>query len=331
MISLKPHNTFRLEHYCEVLHFIHSERDLLNLCPFEELPLVIGGGSNILLTKDQFKPVLINEIKGKEIVETTASHVVVKLGGGENWHESVLWAVQNNLGGIENLSLIPGKCGAAPIQNIGAYGTELKDVFVRLDAIDMSTGSKCYFDKSDCLFGYRDSIFKSQEKGRFFILHVYLELTLPGHHSLTLEYGKVKETLQSKGLENPTISDVSDAVIEIRKSKLPDPSVIPNCGSFFKNPIISNKQFEKIKIKFPNIPSYPHAKGFIKVPAGWLIEQCGWKGKINNGVGTHKDHALVICNYEAKYGRQIENFYKKIVRSVSKAYGIILEPEVNLW
>ncbi len=330
MISLKPYNTFRLDHYCEELHFIHSERNILDLIPFVSAPLVIGGGSNILLTKDHTAPVLINEVKGKEIVGHDDESVIVKLGGGENWHDAVLWAVENDLGGIENLSLIPGKCGAAPIQNIGAYGVEIKDVFERLDAIDLDTGSKCYFNNSECQFGYRNSVFKNAQKGRYFILHIYLRLTLPQHHSLNLEYGKVAEIIGAKKITSPTISDVSEAIIEIRQTKLPDPDLIPNCGSFFKNPIIPQKQYERLKTKHAGIPSYNYAEGWEKIPAGWLIEQCGWKGKIKNGVGCHKDHALVICNYEAQYGRQIERYYKDIINSVSKVYGVVLEPEVNI-
>ena len=236
------------------MHFIHSERDLLEMIPFEKPPLIIGGGSNILLTKDHIVPVLINEIKGKEIVVTEKDFVIVKLGSGENWHETVQWAVNNNLGGIENLSLIPGKCGAAPIQNIGAYGVELKDVFERLDAIDLHTGAKRYFDCSDCNFGYRDSIFKKKEKGNYFILHVYLRLSLPGSHKLTLNYGRVQNELKNKTKDSPTIRDVSETIIDIRRSKLPDPDKVPNCGSFFKNPIIPLKMFEKLKTKHPEMP-----------------------------------------------------------------------------
>ncbi|MEE9372417.1 MAG: UDP-N-acetylmuramate dehydrogenase [Saprospiraceae bacterium] len=331
MISLQKYNTFSLKHYCEELHIIHNERNLLELLPFISPPLIIGGGSNILLTQDHIAPVLINEIKGKKIVKADSDSLVVKLGSGENWHEVVLWAIENDLGGIENLSLIPGKCGAAPIQNIGAYGVEIKDVFVRLDAIDLQSGKKCYFDKIECNFGYRDSIFKSVEKGRYFILHVYLRLNLPPYHKYMVNYGKVLEILEENNIINPSIRDISNTIISIRKSKLPDPKLLPNCGSFFKNPIIPLKKFEELKLKHPDMPWYSHDEGWIKVPAGWLIEQCGWKGKIKNGVGCHKDHALVICNYSAEYGRQIERYYLELIDSVSMKYEIELTPEVNIW
>jgi UDP-N-acetylmuramate dehydrogenase len=310
---------------------INDERDLQSLIPFEEQPLIIGGGSNILLTKDLKNPVIINEIKGKEIVQVDIESVVVKLGGGEVWHDAVLWALENNLGGIENLSLIPGKCGAAPMQNIGAYGVELSGVFERLDAIELATGKKRYFEKAECRFGYRDSVFKNELKDKYFIEHLYLRLTLPEHHTLVLSYGKVKKALKEQNIFTPTIQDVSKTIIEIRKSKLPSPAEIPNCGSFFKNPIIGLKQFEQLKSKHPKIPSYKNAEMEVKIPAGWLIEECGWKGKRNGPVGCHKDHALVICNYGASHGWQIERFYQKIIISVSKKFGIVLEPEVNIW
>ena len=330
MISLQPYNTFRLNHFCEQLHFIHNENDLRNLLPFSNPPLIIGGGSNILLTKDCRQPVLINEIKGKEIVETSEDHVIVKLGSGENWHDAVLWALENDLGGIENLSLIPGKCGAAPIQNIGAYGVELKDVFVRLDAINLSNGEKHYFNESECKFGYRESVFKKDAKNKFFIQNIYLKLDLPGFHRTNLSYGRVNEQLEKENLQ-PTIQNISKVIVDIRQSKLPDPDVIPNCGSFFKNPIISKEIFQALQIDFETIPSYPYVQDTVKVPAGWLIEQCGWKGKKINGVGCHENHALVICNYTAQFGWQIQRYYQKIQESVLKKFGINLIPEVNIW
>ena len=331
MVSLKPYNTFGLSHFCEELHVIHNERDIQALIPFAESPKILGGGSNLLLTRDISTPILLNEIKGKEMVKVDSESVIVKLGGGEIWHEAVQWTLDNNLGGIENLSYIPGKCGAAPIQNIGAYGVELENVFERLDAIDLDSGKKRYFDKDECLFGYRDSIFKNELKGKYFILQLYIRLSLPKYHNHVLTYAGLSNSLAKKGINNPTIQEISETVVEIRKSKLPDPKEMPNCGSFFKNPVIELRLFERLRSKYPDIPSYPHSENKVKVPAGWLIEQCGWKGEKSGGVGCHKDHALVICNYEAEYGRQIVRFYKRIVDSVVRKYGVVLEPEVNIW
>jgi len=331
LISLRPYNTFNLDHYCTELFFIKGERDLLNHIPFIHPPLIIGGGSNILLTKDPTTPVLINEVKGKQIVEKGEKTSVIKLGGGEVWHDAVVWAIKNDLGGIENLSLIPGKCGAAPIQNIGAYGVELKDVFERLDAIDLKTGQKHYFSKEECQFGYRDSIFKRKLKGQYFILNIYLRLNNPGYHQYNVSYGRIQDEIAKRDINEPTIAFISKVITDIRRSKLPDPKFIPNCGSFFKNPIIPVALFEKLKIKNPELPSYSVNEEYTKVPAGWLIEQCGWKGKKVKGVGCHENHALVLCNYNALYGREIKRHAEKIIISVHEKYGISLEPEVNIW
>ena len=330
MISLKPYNTFRLNHYCDALHIIHNEKDLFDLIPFQSEPVIIGGGSNILLTRDLVKPVLLNEVRGKQIVKIGSESVVAKIGGGENWHDVVLWALDNDLGGIENLSYIPGKCGAAPIQNIGAYGVELDSMFERLDAIELSTGKKRIFEKVDCDFAYRDSIFKNELKDEYFILNIYLNLSLPGYHKKEVSYGQVQNSLEEKGILQPSIRDISETIVEIRKTKLPDPSEIPNCGSFFKNPIIDREFYAELTEKWQDIPCYEYSDASVKVPAGWLIERCGWKGKRIGDVGCHENHALVICNYGAKYGRKIVGFSKGIAESVHAEFGILLETEVNI-
>ena len=293
--------------------------------------MILGGGTNVLLTHDITVPVLINDVKGIKIVEIKNQSVTVKIGGGEIWHNVVLWALENDLGGIENLSLIPGKTGAAPIQNIGAYGVELENVFERLDAIDLSTGRKRIFEKDECAFGYRDSTFKNKEEGRYFILYVYLNLNLPGHHKKITHYGNVQSHLNENGIQHPSIQDISQTIIHIRKSKLPNPDILPNCGSFFKNPIVLREDYNELKQEWAEIPCYPYSADEVKIPAGWLIEKCGWKGKKIGNIGCHKDHALVICNYGAKYGREIANFYKQVVSSVKGEFGIKLQTEVNVW
>lgn len=330
LVSLQPYNTFSLGHYCKELVTIHSEKALIDLIPFDSTPFVIGGGSNVLFTRDLDTTVLVNEIRGKEIVSVADDHVLVKIGSGEKWHEVVLWAIENDLGGIENLSLIPGKMGAAPIQNIGAYGVELESVFNRLDAIQLLTGRKQIFEKEDCEFDYRGSAFKGKYRDQYFITQVYLNLTIQGHHSIVDTYGQIKTELQNRDIVDPTIKDISDVVIDIRNSKLPDPEEIPNCGSFFKNPIISIESYAELEDLWPEIPKYPYDDYRVKVPAGWLIEKCGWKGRKVGRVGCHADHALVICNYGEKYGKEVRKFYEMIIESVKEKFGVILVPEVNI-
>ena len=328
--SLKAYNTFGLDTKAANLLKVQS---IINLkqglgLSFDSI-FILGGGSNMLLTQDIGGLVIKNEIKGIEIIKETAENVIISIGGGENWHQLVLWTIENNYGGIENLSLIPGTAGAAPIQNIGAYGVELKDVFVKLEAINLETHRKKTFNKKACQFGYRDSIFKKTLKEQYFITRIFLQLTKK-KHQLNMNYGAIKTQLVEKGIEQPTIKDVSDAVIAIRSSKLPDPAKLGNSGSFFKNPEISRTQFEALQISFPNIVFYDLPNGKIKIPAGWLIEQDGWKGKKIGNTGAHAKQALVLVNYGNATGTEVKQLAFNIIESVKRKFGIELTPEVNI-
>jgi UDP-N-acetylmuramate dehydrogenase len=296
--------------------------------PYQPIPILCGG-SNLLLTKDFDGLILKNEIKGIKIVEEKENEVLVKVGGGENWHQFVLWAIAQNYGGIENLSLIPGTIGAAPIQNIGAYGVELKDVFEKLEAVNLTSKRKKTFQKSDCAFGYRESVFKKALKGKYFITAVYLKLS-KNKHQLNTNYGAIKAVLEKESIAQPTIKAISDAVIAIRSSKLPDPAVLGNSGSFFKNPEISLHQFKQLQQTFPNIVFYELPNEMIKVPAGWLIEQCGWKGKKVGNTGAHAQQALVLVNYGDATGAEVKRLAYQIIDSVEDKFGIRLHPEVNI-
>ncbi|MCC7245407.1 MAG: UDP-N-acetylmuramate dehydrogenase, partial [Saprospiraceae bacterium] len=261
--------------------------------------------------------------------QQTPEKVWVTFGGGEIWHDVVLWSIKQNLGGIENMSLIPGAIGAAPVQNIGAYGVELKDVFVKLEAIDMN-GQIREFSKEECQFGYRDSIFKREAKGKYWITSVTLALTPQERHQLNLNYGDIRNTLEKRGIDHPTIADVSQAVIDIRKIKLPDPAVIGNCGSFFKNPETDRSVLERIRQQRPDAPAYDLPDGRVKIPAGWLIEQCGWKGKRVGNTGSYEKQALVLVNYGGATGEEVGQLAWRIIESVEQQFGVRLEPEVNL-
>ncbi len=295
-----------------------------------ERPIVLGGGSNVLFTQDSEQPVLIVDIKGIQITGEDKSSVSVNIGAGEIWHDVVIWALENQLGGIENLSLIPGKCGAAPIQNIGAYGVELSDCLIGVHCVERESGKEFYFTNDECLFNYRDSIFKNAWKDKFVIANIDLRLTKKGHHIIYSSYGDIRKRLRSLGIEKPSISDVSNAVIEIRKSKLPDPLYLPNAGSFFKNPIISISTFTMLKKEFPNLPNYPHTESHAKIPAGWLIDQCNWKGIMVDKVGVHNKQALVLVNHGTKNGSKILKLSQLIQESVYRKFGIQLECEVNI-
>ena len=316
----------RAEKYAEV-HSI-SDVHMLLKTGFEPLH-ILGGGSNVLLTEDLKGLVIKNEIKGIYKMAETSDEVIIAIGGGESWHGLVMWAVENGLGGIENLSLIPGSVGAAPIQNIGAYGVELKDIFHQLEAIELDTGRMQIFNSNECQFGYRDSIFKNELKGRYFITKVILRLSKI--HQLNTSYGAVSEILMDSNIENPTIRDVSNAVIKIRQIKLPDPAEIGNSGSFFKNPEIEITHFQQLRSLFPNIVFYEISSGKIKIPAGWLIETAGWKGKRVGDVGTHEKQALVLINHGNATGIDILNLANRIQYDVIEKFGISLMPEVNIW
>ncbi len=333
--SLKSHNTFGIDATCEAFINIESIDVLKAVLKYNALPIqILGGGSNILLIKEYYPQLFIkNAIKGIRIVESSEDYVVVEIGSGESWHDFVMWAVEHNLGGVENLSLIPGTVGASPIQNIGAYGVELKNVFVKLEALHLQTFDIQTFANEACQFGYRDSIFKREKKGKYFITKVFLQLTR-AHHTLHVEYGDIKKILSEKSIDTPTIRDVSEAVIAIRQSKLPDPTVIGNAGSFFKNPEIPTDKFEQLKQDFPQIVGYPApsetGEKRVKVAAGWLIEQNGWKGKRYANVGVHERQALVLVNYGKGNGLQIKQLAERIQASVREKFGIELTAEVNM-
>ncbi len=328
---LLPYNTFglaaRAAHFTEV----SSVRELQSALQSGIQPvLILGGGSNMLLTQDVSGLVIKNAIGGMELVRTAGNTVFVKVGGGVVWHDFVCWAVKNGYGGIENLSLIPGTVGAAPVQNIGAYGVELKDVFVELEAVELAGRQLHVFNHADCRFGYRDSIFKHENKGKYCITSVTFALTRRDHQ-LHLSYGDIQKTLESNGVTQPSIADISKAVIQIRSSKLPDPAVIGNCGSFFKNPETDRAVLEKIRLSHPQVVSYNLPDGRVKIPAGWLIEQCGWKGKRVGNTGCYEKQALVLVNYGGATGSEVKNLAYAIIDSVEKTFGIRLEPEVNIF
>ncbi|HZV71050.1 MAG TPA: UDP-N-acetylmuramate dehydrogenase [Saprospiraceae bacterium] len=327
--SLKSFVTFGVDASCDHLYRIEDIEELKLAAQFLENPLILGGGSNVLPIGDIERNVLRIELKGIEIDEENEEDPLIHIGAGENWHQFVLWALDRNLGGIENLSLIPGTVGASPIQNIGAYGVELESVFHSLEAIRIGTGEVKRFFKDECRFGYRDSIFKQEAKGMYVITGVSLRLTRD--HKLNTSYGVIQDVLDQQGILNPTIHDVSNAVIRIRQSKLPDPAVIGNAGSFFKNPIVSLLQYQKLKDNFPDIPGYAAGGGEMKIAAGWLIEQAGWKGKSIGNAGSYEKQALVLVNLGNASGVEIWNLAGEIIKSVEKKFGIKLSPEVNVW
>ncbi|RAU81897.1 UDP-N-acetylmuramate dehydrogenase [Pontibacter arcticus] len=330
--SLKPYNTFGIDVKAKLFARFETVQELQELLRMPELEneekLILGGGSNLLFTKDFDGVVLQNGIKGIEIIAENDTHTFVKAGGGEVWHRFVLYTLDQNLGGVENLSLIPGTVGASPLQNIGAYGVELKDVFEELEAVELATGDIHTFDKEACRFGYRESAFKNELKGRYLVTAVTFKLQK--NHTLNTSYGAIKTTLDELKVIQPTIQDVSAAVCHIRQSKLPDPAQIGNAGSFFKNPEIPLALYETLKVNFPEMPAYPVSETAVKVPAGWLIEQCGWKGKVIENYGVHKNQALVLVNYGGASGGKIQQLAYDIIASVEQKFGITLRPEVNI-
>lgn len=328
-VSLKSLHTFGLDIQAERFARFSSESELLDLLKTEGPPaFLLGGGSNVLFTGDVQGLVLQNRIGGMELVEENEQEVLLAVGGGVLWHDLVEWTLNQNLGGLENLSLIPGRVGAAPIQNIGAYGVELQSVFHHLDAIELFNQQEHRFDRSDCQFGYRDSIFKNEWKGRLCITRVYL--TLQKKPTLNLSYGAIQEVLDEWQLSRPTIRDVSKAVIHIRQSKLPDPAVLGNAGSFFKNPIIPIRQLQDLQRQHPEMVFYPNGPEQVKVPAGWLIEHCGWKGKRIGNTGCHADQSLVLVNYGGATGAEVLAHAQRVIQSVQERFGITLQPEVNI-
>ncbi len=331
-VDLKPFNTLGLSSQAALMVEILNAGQLKSLFEkgfFEQQVFVLGGGSNILLKNNLDQPVVKISIPGIEVLDEDGEHVWVKIGAGVNWHQVVRWAVDHNYGGIENLALIPGTAGAAPLQNIGAYGVELKDVFDSLQAFLPGKGEFRIFGAEECQFGYRDSIFKRELKGKAIITDITLRLSKPPH-KIEDSYYAIQKFFNEHKIRNADISDIFNAVVEIRTSKLPDPNSIGNAGSFFKNPIIGTKPFEALKNDYPDVPSFAANDGRVKVPAGWLIEKAGWKGKRIGNVGTYQNQALVIVNHGNATGEEIFAHAMKIRESVKRMFGIELVPEVNI-
>ncbi len=330
-ISLKPYNTFGIDANARYFIEINSVDELRQALQLEEYKkkIILGGGSNMLITGDINALVLHINIKGIEIVKEDDNQVILKSMAGENWHNLVLWTLEKEFGGLENMSLIPGNTGTAPIQNIGAYGVELKDTFVSCDAMSVADQTLRTFTKVDCRFGYRDSYFKNEGKGKYIITSVTLKLTKRNHRRNT-SYGAIEAELEKKGISDPKIKDISNAVIAIRQSKLPDPKVLGNSGSFFKNPIISASEFHTFTKDHPNAPFYTNSEDTYKIPAGWLIEQAGYKGKRFGDAGIHKNQALVLVNYGNATGKEILDLAQEIIEAVEKKFGICIAPEVNI-
>jgi len=332
-ISLKSYNTFGVDVHSKYFAEIRSVEELIETLRFsnsKKLPLLfLGGGSNILLTKDFDGLAILLNLKGISEEIINENEVLVTANAGENWHQFVMYCLDKNYGGLENLSLFPGNVGTSPMQNIGAYGTEIKDVFESCKVLNLQNFEVEALNAEQCRFGYRDSIFKQEGKGKFVILEVTFRLSRI-NHKIDVEYGAIQSELEKMGIINPTIQDVSKAVISIRQSKLPDPKAIGNAGSFFKNPTIPLSQYQDLQKKFENIPGYPNGDS-VKVPAGWLIEQAGWKGKQIGNVASHQLQALVIINATGTAtGKEIFDFSTMIIESVKEKFGIELEREVNI-
>ncbi|SDK76247.1 UDP-N-acetylmuramate dehydrogenase [Catalinimonas alkaloidigena] len=329
---LKALNTFGIEAYAAyfaVVRDVPTLQELLRDETLRNLPLLIlGGGSNLLFTQEVFEGLVLKmEIGGITEVKQDEEHVWLKAGAGERWHEVVMRTIELGLSGIENLSLIPGTVGAAPMQNIGAYGVEIKEVFESLEAVRIADGSLHQFDAEACRFGYRESIFKNEAKGQYIITSVTMRLNRQPVYNVS--YGAIKDTLSEMGVDALSVRAVSEAVIQIRQSKLPDPVQIGNAGSFFKNPEIDEADFLRLQQQYPQVPHYPTTPGRVKVPAGWLIDQCGWKGRRLGNVGVHDKQALVLVNLGGAKGSEVKALAEQIQQSVQERFGIALTPEVN--
>lgn len=329
---LRPLNTFHIEataRYFASASAVDDAREILSSERFKSLPrLILGGGSNILFTRDFNGIVIKNELKGIGLVHEDADHYYVKAGAGENWHLFVMHCIDHGYAGVENLSLIPGNVGAGPMQNIGAYGVELKDVFHELEALNIQTLDVETFSNAECRFGYRESIFKREAKDRYIITSVTFRLNKKPVFNTS--YGAIEKELEAMNVQELSIRAISQAVINIRSSKLPDPAKIGNAGSFFKNPVVSVEKYESLRQQFPNIVAYPSSPAEVKLAAGWLIEQCGWKGQTYGDAGVHKLQALVLVNYGNAEGREIYNLSQRILDSVFEKFGVELEREVNI-
>jgi UDP-N-acetylmuramate dehydrogenase len=330
-VSLQPYNTFGIQanaRYLAPFRTVDELKELVNYkLPATNPRLILGGGSNILLTKDFDGLVLKNEVGGIEVVQEDVEYVYIKAGAGINWHEFVLYCIENNYAGIENLSLIPGNCGASPMQNIGAYGVEIKDVFHELEAFHIDDQVMKTFSLEECQFGYRESVFKRQYKAQFVITSITYRLRK--HPVFNTSYGAINQELERMGVKELSIQAISQAVINIRTSKLPDWREIGNAGSFFKNPQIPNSQFQLLKKQYPAIVGYPQGEG-IKLAAGWLIEQCGWKGYRKRDAGCYPKQALVLVNYGHATGSEVYALSEEIIETVNEKFGVTLEREVNI-
>jgi UDP-N-acetylmuramate dehydrogenase len=328
-ISLLNYNTMRIDVKAKKLFVLENTNELNEYFveDSKEPLLIIGGGSNVLFTKDFDGIIIKNEIIGLEILEETMEKVKVKVGGGENWNNFVESTIANGWSGIENLVLIPGTVGASPVQNIGAYGQEVSDCLVEVEAFDFATSKFLSFNKQACNFSYRNSIFKSELKNKVIITSVIFELNKIFKPNLS--FPSLINSLEEKKIMNPTIREIADTIIEIRNSKLPDINKLGNCGSFFTNPFLNKSEFEEFNLKNPEAPYYKYGNGY-KLSAGWLIEKCGWKGKIIGKVGTYKDHSLVIVNYGEATGKEVIDFANMIRNSVYEKFNILLDTEVNI-
>ena len=329
--SLKNYNTFGIEASAKQFANVQNLTELKSILEQHpsEKKFILGGGSNMLLTQNIDALVLHIDFKGKKIITEDVDFVWIECQAGENWHEFVLWTIDQNFGGLENMSLIPGNVGTTPIQNIGAYGTEIKDTFVSCEALTIDNQEIKKFTKEECHFGYRESIFKNEVKDQYIITSVVFKLT-KHNHKINTSYGDILAELEKKNITIPSLKDVSNAVIAIRQSKLPDPKELGNSGSFFKNPILLKTDFKKIHQKFPEMKYYEVSETEVKVPAGWLIEQAGFKGKRFGDAGIHKNQALVLVNYGNATGQEILAVSKNIQDTVFKTYGIQIEAEVNV-
>lgn len=329
-ISLRPYNTFHTKANAKYFASFSNTDELEELLDFgmKYPKLVLGGGSNILFTRDVDGLVLKNEIKGITELHEDNEYVYVKTGAGEIWHQFVLYCIQKEWGGVENLSLIPGNVGASPIQNIGAYGVEIDDVFWSLEAYHLQDKKIKTFTKTDCEFGYRESIFKKKYKGQFIILNVTFQLRKDPRFNTS--YGAIEQELERMGIQEQSLKAISDAVINIRTSKLPDPAIVGNAGSFFKNPVVDFDKCQSLQSIFPNIIAYSSGNNKMKLAAGWMIEQCGWKGQRKGDAGCHEKQALVLVNYGNASGKEIYDLSEEIIQSVKDKFGVVLEREVNV-
>ncbi len=330
-ISLKNYNSFGVDVISSNFNIANSEQEIIDFIKKNNTgePIILGGGTNILFKNNIDRSILKIQIKGIELINETEDYVIVSVGAGEVWNDLVNWTINNDYGGLENLTLIPGHVGSAPIQNIGAYGVELKDTFENCRAISIETGLLRIFKNTECKFSYRSSIFKEELRNKYIISNVTFKLSKK-NHQINFSYKPLKEIIKKNNILNPTIKDISESVNEIRSSKLPDPKLIGNCGSFFKNPIIDKIHYKKLCEKEKNVPFYKISEKKIKIPAAWLIEKCGYKGIKDGNTGTYDKHALIIVNYGKASGNEIFEFSQKIKNAVLRKFNILLEEEVNI-